>query len=98
MNRKKKILLIIMVIILFFSAVRYYRNARRINQLNKRIQTMENNIEEAKRENRKLEQRLERLNDGDYIEREAREKLGFVKPGEVLLIPLEDREEDMEEK
>ncbi|MFW5996246.1 MAG: FtsB family cell division protein [Halanaerobiaceae bacterium] len=98
MNRKKKILLLIMTVILFFAGIRFYRNARRIGKLNNHVEILETNIEEARRENRELKQRLERLDEGDYIEREAREKLGLVKPGEVLLIPLEEKkEQEMEE-
>ena len=39
-----------------------------------------------RRENARLEQRLERLSDPDYLEKRAREELGVVKPGEIAYV------------
>jgi cell division protein FtsB len=50
---------------------------------------MKSEIETTKNENIQLKTRLENVDDLEYIERIAREKLGLVKPGETLLIPVE---------
>ena len=40
-----------------------------------------------------LEQEFKNINDNDYIEKQAREQLNMVKPGEIVYI-IEDGEED----
>lgn len=46
---------------------------------------LQQEIEDLQRENAQMRQRIDRLNsDPDAIEREAREKLHYAKPGEVI--------------
>jgi cell division protein FtsB len=50
-------------------------------------QQLQHEIEEASAEHQDLEQRVKKLqSDPDTIVKEAREKLGFVMPGEVVLV------------
>ena len=50
-------------------------------------QRLQQEIEKASTEHQELEQRVKKLqSDPDTIVREAREKLGFVMPGEVVLV------------
>jgi cell division protein FtsB len=41
---------------------------------------------ELRRSNAGLEQRLQRLNDPEYLEKVAREELGLVRPGEISYV------------
>jgi len=47
-------------------------------------------VEELEKENRKLKQNLEILQTPEGIERLARERLGLVKPDEIVVIPISD--------
>jgi cell division protein FtsB len=50
-------------------------------------QRLQQEIEKASTEHQELEQRVKKLqSDPDTIVKEAREKLGFVMPGEVVLV------------
>jgi cell division protein FtsB len=51
------------------------------------VDALEREIESAKAEHEKLERHVQALQRGDpsIIEKEAREQLGYVKPGEVVL-------------
>jgi cell division protein FtsB len=50
-------------------------------------QRLQHEIEKASAEHQDLEQRVKKLqSDPDTIVKEAREKLGFVMPGEVVLV------------
>lgn len=53
---------------------------------NQRINAEEAKLQALEAENRELRERLERLNDPDYVEKLAREQLGLVKPGEISYV------------
>ncbi|HHU93365.1 MAG TPA: septum formation initiator family protein [Halanaerobiaceae bacterium] len=86
-SRFFKILLIIIVGLL---AYRYYQNYAMIRKLEATITELENSLIMARGEKTRLEEELNNINNPEYIERIAREELGLVKPGELLLIPVEE--------
>lgn len=86
-SRFFKILLIIIVGLL---AYRYYQNYAMIRKLEATITELENSLIMARGEKTRLEKELNNINNPEYIERIAREELGLVKPGELLLIPVEE--------
>ncbi len=43
-------------------------------------------LEKAKLDNKKLTERLSEVQSDEFVEREARDKLGYGKPGETILI------------
>lgn len=45
-------------------------------------------IEEAKKENDRLREELEKIQSDEYLEKLAREKLGLVKPGEIPFVDV----------
>lgn len=53
---------------------------------NQRINSEEAKLQALEIENARLRERLERLNDPDYVEKLAREQLGLVKPGEISYV------------
>jgi cell division protein FtsB len=63
---------------------------RQLFEQRARIAEMSSDLQELNRSNRRLERRIVRLNDPDYLEREAREQIGLVRPGEtgyVVMLP-----------
>ncbi|MFW6270181.1 MAG: FtsB family cell division protein [Bacillota bacterium] len=83
---------VLMIIIILFAGWKFYINFCELEQLNREMKQLENNLKEAKQKNEELETKLKRVDDEEYIEQIAREKLGLVKPGETLLIPVEEEE------
>lgn len=92
-DRKVIIMTVIFIIIMSFIAVKFFVNYKRIDTLQDRIQVLSEKVDKAENKNKALEKELENLNDLKYIEKIARKKLGLVKPGEVLLIPVEEKKE-----
>ena len=93
MSNIKRVVIIIVLLIFIVTISKYCQNSQEINRLTNEIQSLEEKIELAEEKNEDLAERLESLEGEEYIEREAREKLGLVKPGEILLIPIENDEE-----
>ncbi|WP_418791345.1 FtsB family cell division protein [Phosphitispora sp. TUW77] len=56
------------------------------------ITNIQEEMDQIKANNELLKQQLEQLNSKTYIEREAREKLGLVKPGEKIILEAEPGE------
>ncbi len=56
---------------------------RQLLEQRDRIQTMTTQLHELERSNRRLERRITKLNDPDFIEQQARAQIGLVRPGEV---------------
>ncbi len=50
------------------------------------IQKIQEQMDELRLKNADLRKQIEQLNSDAYIEREAREKLGLVKPGEKIIL------------
>ena len=92
------VVIIIVVIIALIAAFNFYQNMRRMNQLETKIEKIETQIAEAEAENNKLKRQLENSSSYEYIEEVAREKLGLVKPGEKMFIPVEEKEADSEKE
>jgi cell division protein FtsB len=61
---------------------------RRLLEQRDRIAGMADDLREVKRMNRKLETRIERLQDPDFIEQRAREQLGLIKEGETTFVVM----------
>lgn len=83
---------IILIFIFIFTAYKFYLNYQEINKLENRISHLEKSISLAKEERAELQLELKNINNPEYIERIARDELGLVKPGELLLIPVEEEE------
>ena len=90
----KKLLVIILILIIVFVGINYYNNIKKINELQLKIDNLNSKIESSKEEKNELQKELENINNRDFIEKIAREKLGLVKPGEVLVVPVEEKNEN----
>ena len=81
----------VLIILIAVGGVKFFINYRKIDKLDSRISELNGKINSAREKNEELQKRLNNINDIEYIEKIARKKLGLVKPGEVLLIPVEER-------
>lgn len=86
-SRFFKIILLGIVVLI---ACKFYQNYRNIRKLEYTITELENSIITARNEKARLEEELKNINNPEFIERVAGEELGLVKPGELLLIPVEE--------
>ena len=86
----KIIIPLFLIFLLIIFTYQIINNYRQINQLESNIETVESEIDETKELNLQLERELSLVDNPDYIERLAREKLGLVKPGEELIIPVKE--------
>lgn len=92
--RKKITLRGIVIIVLFlvfgFNVIKQTMTIKRINN---DIAEKSEQLNERKEENRKLQADLERVQSSyDYLEKLARERLGLIKEGEQIVLPLEPQE------
>jgi len=84
------VIITIVVVIAAAAAFNFYQNMSRMSQLENQIEEIEAQIVQAEAENEKLKTQLENSDSNEYIEEIAREKLGLVKPGEKMFIPVEE--------
>lgn len=61
---------------------------RRLLEQRERIAGMADDLREVQRMNGKLETRIERLQDPDFIEQRAREQVGLIKRGETTFVVM----------
>src|SRR5690554_6540374 len=99
MNRKKGFFYsrgfrIILIVLVLFAAYRFYLNQREVRQIKREIARIEQELKEVERRKKELEEELGHIDDPAYIEKIAREELGLVKPGELLLVPVEEKDDD----
>ncbi|MFW5998791.1 MAG: FtsB family cell division protein [Bacillota bacterium] len=93
MSKKGRyICLLIFLIIAGIIFYNFYSNYVQIKKLESNLRNLQDEIETTRKENEELKVKLKNIDDMEYIEKIAREKLGLVKPGETLLIPVEEGE------
>lgn len=63
-----------------------------------RIATMEEELRQTERVNRRLKTRIDLLQDPDFIEQQARHQVGLVRPGEVPYVVMPPSKERQEKK
>jgi cell division protein FtsB len=61
---------------------------RQLMEQRDRIAGMAHELGKVERSNRRLEARIKRLRDPDFIEQRAREQVGLVRPGEVTYVVM----------
>ena len=104
MPRQKKdfllnpVIVTIIIIIALIAAFNFYQNMVRLSQIENEIDEIEAQIARAEAENEELKEKIDNSSSYEYIEEVAREKLGLVKPGEKMFIPVEKEEEESEEE
>lgn len=61
---------------------------RQLIEQQRRIEAMGSDLSQIERSNSRLEARIERLKNPDFIEQRAREQMGLVRPGETSYLVL----------
>ena len=57
-----------------------------LSKQNKQIEELENKISEAQKESEDLKNQVDNLNNPEYIEKVARERLGLIRPNERIFV------------
>ena len=89
-----RVLPVFLAAVLIIMGVQLVSNYLEIRSLESEIAEKQEEIREAKKRQRELQQELERLDDPEYLEKLARQRLGLVRPGEELIIPYEVEPEE----
>ena len=90
MKKKHKWILGLAVLVLGYFVVNYVRQEFRMRQIGQENAQLQQELDELKLQQAALEGDLENASSDAYIERVAREELGFVKEGEIKFIEAED--------
>jgi len=77
---------VIVCLVLGLIAAMAIQPTRALLEQRRRIEGMSGDLRKMQTTNAKLEARIERLQDPDFIEQEAREKVGLVRKGEITWI------------
>lgn len=83
---KSKIWQWLIVAIGLFIAGRQGVNIYRLWKSGEQVRIAQNQVKKAEAENQQLRGRLAEIDNPEFIEREAREKLGYAREGETILI------------
>lgn len=78
-----KIIILGIVLILGLSLV---RSIAKLANSNQRIVDEETKVAKLQKENRELEEKLKGIKSVEFIEKEARDKLGLAKKGELVVV------------
>jgi cell division protein FtsB len=85
-----KIFFIIFFIIVIYLSVSVYREIKQRVEVKKEISNLKMEIENLSNENNKLDDLIEYFETEEYIEATSREKLGYKKPGEKIIVFTEE--------
>jgi cell division protein FtsB len=78
---------VILLVISLFGAL-LIEPTRQLLEQRARIAGMASDLEKIDRSNERLEDRIARLNDPDFLEQRARTQVGLVRPGETTYIVM----------
>lgn len=91
-KKKRKIkvdyLRVILIIVLVYFSVTFVRQQLSINEYNVKLKSVKEDISETKAKIDELKDIETKVDDSEYIERIAREELGYVKPYEKIFIDV----------
>jgi cell division protein FtsB len=78
---------VVLLVISLFGAL-LIEPTRQLLEQRARIAGMASDLEKIDRTNERLEDRIARLNDPDFLEQRARTQVGLVRPGETTFIVM----------
>ena len=84
---KKQLTLKRLIIVFIFAifVVNYIKQEITIRRIQEDIVNSQEQLQELKNKNSKLESSLKKVDSNEYIEKEARERLGMIKEGEKVV-------------
>jgi cell division protein FtsB len=83
---------IFVLLILALAGAMAIQPTRQLFEQRQRIADMTEGLRDTEAANRRLEADIERLNDPDYLEQQAREQFGLVRPGETTFVVMPPRQ------
>ncbi|HKL12306.1 MAG TPA: septum formation initiator family protein [Halanaerobiales bacterium] len=89
----KKAMFYLLIIVIVIFSFKLMMNIRKVNQMEDRLNSLQQQVQSQIDENKELKEEIERVKSPAYVEKIAREELGLVKPGEILLIPVEEEKD-----
>ena len=91
-KKKRKIkvdyLRVILIVVLVYFSITFVRQQLSINEYNVKIKSVKEDISETKAKIDELKDIETKVDDSEYIEKVAREELGYVKPYEKIFIDV----------
>ncbi|MFW6034695.1 MAG: FtsB family cell division protein [Halothermotrichaceae bacterium] len=87
-----KLFKIFLLIVFIFVGYKFYLNQQKIQKVEHQLNDIKEEVRAAEVKQQELNDRVKNMEELDYIEKVARKELGLVKPGELLLIPVEEKE------
>ena len=81
-------MIVVVILILALFAALAIEPTRHLIEQRDRISGMSDDLSSIERSNERLEHRIARLNDPDFLEQRAREQIGLVRPGEVTYVVM----------
>lgn len=76
---------IIILVLIGYIVISFVRQEMAIRRIEDEISQKQTELEKLKDENVRLEEQVKNANSDDYIEKLARERLGMLKSGEVIV-------------
>ncbi len=93
-NKTKKIIFVSCIVISALFIFGFFKEMASRTEVSKKVKTLNEQIRELETNNAELESMISSFQGNEYIEKEARLKLGMQKPGEkAVLIKREDSAE-----
>ena len=92
MKKKLTFTNIILILLISIFCISFIRQELAINRIDKQIVEKQKELEKLKETNDKLKNEAEMTSSDEYIEKQARERLGMIKPGEKVVI--EEKSDD----
>lgn len=83
---RNRVFIFIIVLLLIYLIISSIRSILELQKAGQTVLEYEKEYQEAKKKNEELKERLREVQRPEFIEREAREKLGMGKPGELIII------------
>ena len=91
-KKKRKIkvdyLRVILIIVLVYFSITFVRQQFSINEYNVKLKSVKEDIQDTKAKIDELKDIETKVDDSEYIEKVAREELGYVKPYEKIFIDV----------
>ncbi|MGE5652809.1 MAG: FtsB family cell division protein [Bacillota bacterium] len=84
--RGNRLLIVFLVLFLCYVAITAGQQEIRLRHLRAELQAVSSQREQQMAEKERLEQELAEVKRDEYIERTARDKLGFLKPGDFIYL------------
>ncbi len=92
------LLIVFILVIIGFLVMLNFKAGQRRSQLNVKIEALKKEIQITEERNEELKAQVSQASQGDFVEKEAREKLNLKKPGENVVVIVPPKEETQASK